>query len=516
MSDLVSAIEWASESQKLFFERGPAPTLASGGFGSSKTFGAILKLLYLADIFPGYRAVIIRRRYNELWKTTLPTLFKLVTPDMYSQGRRNDQLGELVLNNGSRFDFIHLERADISSVLMGLEINAALFDQAEEMLEDTYDILTARLGRWDKAFVPPQLIEDHEKATGQDWPYVNAVGARMAPSYMLLTCNPDIEIHWLWRRFHPDSKEWQEKWRHLGYQMINFDSRDNKFLGQQNLTEMLSKEETWQKRYVRGEWGRPEGVLFDVSPLSILDPTPELLDYITNHCTLHRVMDHGFSAPTCCLWCGVDKEDNTFIYREYYLASDQIREHRANITAMSMGEKYASNLADPAIHAQMPGKQGGRWSVADEFVDCRIYPASTRIWWNKADNNEMASRARLKEYLRVDPDRIHPITREKGAPRLFFLQRTDTYPNGCQFAINETKAARLHKVGTINGKPIFSDERDGKVPDHALDPIRYFLLSRPGKAQPTIPSVSSNTFAGYEKLAKDTKKYRMQIEALYK
>ena len=32
-----------------------------------------------------------------------------------------------------------------------------------------------------------------------------------------------------------------------------------------------------QRRFVRGEWGNPEGRIFTVDPLSYLEPTPELL-----------------------------------------------------------------------------------------------------------------------------------------------------------------------------------------------------------------------------------------------
>lgn len=506
-------IQWANDSQRLGFERGPAPTLLSGGFGSGKTVCAIVKALYLMDMFPGYRVAIIRRRYKELWKTTLATLFKFVTPDMYNKGKRNDQQGELVLNNGSKFDFIHLETADISTVLLGLEINAFIFDQAEEMLEDTYDVLESRLERWDKAIIRPELVEEFEATHGRPWPWRKKDGVTLLPpSYALLTANPDNELHWLYKRFHPDSEEWRTKWRDLGYEMINFDSETNVFLGEQNLRTMLSKDEAFKKRYVKGIWGRPEGVLFEVSPLSIIEPTDDFIRYLVETCSLQRIMDHGYSAPTCCLWAAVDKEGNSFIYREYYNTTDQIREHRENITALSeslrhhgkpLQEHYKINLADPQIFKQMPTKFGGRYTVADEYSDVTIYPKETAIYWKPADNAEHASRLRLKEYLRVDMTRRHPITGEMGSPRLFFLQKTDDYPYGCDEAIKQTKAARLEKVGTINGKPIFSDERDETIPDHALDPVRYHVLGRPALASVTEAPLDPRTFAGYSRLAKE-------------
>jgi hypothetical protein len=43
------------------------------------------------------------------------------------------------------------------------------------------------------------------------------------------------------------------------------------------------------------------------------------------------------------------------------------------------------------------------------------------------------------------PERIHRITWEAGSARLFFVKGTDTYPNGVQHIIPETRAQRRAK-----------------------------------------------------------------------
>lgn len=482
---------------------------------SGKTMVGLLKLLYLMDTFPGYRVCVIRRRITDLKKTTLSTLWKLLPESAYNRGKRNDQEGTLILNNGSRFDFIYLDKPEASIVLRGLEINAFLLDQAEEMREEVFDILMTRLGRWDKAKIPPEMIKSYTD-NGKSWPWTNDAGTILAPSYALLTANPDNELHWLWRRFHPQSKDWRNKWRFRGYKLINFQSTKNRFLGKQNLEEMMSKGEDFVNRYVLGVWGRPEGTLFDIDPQSIIEATPDILNRIKTEFSLFRVLDHGFSAPTCVGWFATDRKGNAIAYREYYHKSDQIRVHRENITALSENETYTNNIADSEIFNKMPTAGGGRFRVADEYADTKLQPVNTALWWGRADKNEMASRSRLKEYLYVDPEHDNPFTGEKGAPRLYFIKKSSEYPHGCDHIINEIKAAKLLKVGTIDGKPIFSDERDPEIADHGLDVTRYFVMSRPSMPAIKNKPSSSKTFDGYSKLAKDARKKEDALRSLYR
>jgi hypothetical protein len=513
-----SPVQELNGPQKEFFAYGPAPTLASGGYGAGKTIISLFKLLVLMDRYPGYRVAVVRRRFGELWKTTLSTLFKLLPPAYYDKrrgGRRNDQDGTLVLSNGSRFDFIYLDKPDSSTVLRGLEINGFLVDQAEEVDEDAFTLLMTRLGRWDKVKIPQAEIDAFEKQ-GKPWPWMNQAGTvKLAPSFPLLTANPDTELHWLWRRFHPDSQDWRDTFRHRGYKLINFPSRDNKFLGQSNLEEMLSQGQDFIKRYVDGVWGSPEGTLFTVPPDCIVEPTEELIERLKSM-SLYRMLDHGFSAPTCCGWFAVDKDDSIYAFREYYQRNDQIREHRAFISALSENETYRASLADPAIWQMMPSKSGGRFSVAMEYSDTRVYDPHTAIWWGRADNNEQASRERLRQYLWLDPKRKHPITGKQGAPRLFFVKKTDSYPDGVYHITNETRSQKLTKVGTVNGKSIFSNDRDETVPDHGYDVLRYMILSRPsipGFLSSSNPS-SPRTFLGYSKFAKDAARRKEALRRL--
>jgi hypothetical protein len=508
-------IEWASDAQREFFEYGPAPVCASGGFGASKSFAACFKALYLSDLYPGNRGVIARSKWTELKDTTMKTFFKICPAEAYSHGgRRSDTAKILQLNNGSEILWLHLDDPEIETVIKGLEINWFFMDQAEEMEEEIFETLLTRLGRWDVTQVPQHLI-DAEESAGRSWPFTDDAGRALPPTYAMLACNPADTMHWVYRRFHPKSEEHYEKkipqldpmtgehtgrwlsYNDMGYRMVTFDSLKNKFLPRQNRAELLNKDESFVRRFVRGEWGITEGTIHVIEPASLLSadmtvdtstgPLP-LLEWIRQNCKLHRFMDHGDSAPTACLWAASDDKGNIFIYREYYQPDRLISHHRERITELSFldsnnpglgPEHYFFNHADPSIFHLTSQKNGGRFSVADEYRDQNLMPRSTALYWQPADNNEMGTRNRINDYLRADKTHVHPFTKLPGAPRLYFVQRSPSYPNGCYYSIRETRAQRRKRIGSDLGRPTFSDDRVEGIPDHAYDCLRYCVASRP-------------------------------------
>ncbi len=491
-------IDWASDKQRELFEYGPYPVCASGGFGSAKTYAFCLKALWLSFLFPCNRGVIARKVFAELQQTTMRTFYKICPPRMYLDGgRRADSEKYLRLNNGSEILFMHLDNAETEAVIRGLEINWCFLDQCEEIDEQLFDLISSRLGRWDRVEVPQWLLDQYA-AEGRNYPWMNPQTRQPGvPTYMMIACNPDVETHWIYRRFHPESEDhWDRRfldesgepysYHDLGYRLWTMDSRENKYLSRQNIDALMQKDESFVRRYVRGEWGIPEGTIHEVNPLSILEPEPDLLDFIRRHCTLHRALDHGDAAPTCCLWSAVDAAGNVYMYREYYKPNELVSTHRLNICKLSGKEKYRSNLADPSIFYTTRQSQQGMRSVADEYGETRQNPRHTAIFWRKACNDELGTRNRINEYLRVDPDRVHPVTGEKGSPRLFFVKRSVKYPEGCFHAIKETRSQRRLQIGSDLGRPIFSDDRNEDIVDHAYDCVRYTIAGRPPVPLPKL------------------------------
>lgn len=476
---------------------------------SGKTWLGCMKALWLSDVFPKNRGAIIRQVGKQLRKTTMATFRKLCPPSAYEQGGRwNEQEGSLILNNKSEIIWLQLDDPASLQIIKGLEINWFFIDQAEENpegMESIYDTLLSRLGRWDQVVVPQWLLQ-REYQAGREWRWKHPVTLKpVPPQYAMLACNPDSELHWLYRRFHPESPEWRDKYQVKGYKMFHMPSTDNKFLTDQNKANLLDQDESFVRRYVRGEWGFPEGAIHDINKASRIefdDPTDaeRFLDWIRNNCGLYRFLDHGDSAPTVCGWAAQDKNGNIFFYREYYQPNKLISYHREAIGALSDGEIYIGNYADPAIFNQTMQKTVAgkmvRSSVADEYRSSEI--GAPVLHWLPADNNELGTRNKISEYLRLDPKGIHAMTKTQGAPRLYFVMRTPAYTQGCFFLSKETGAQRRVQIGTIEGRPVFSDERDPGIVDHGYDVVRY-AIAHFGQTKKHTPQHKRVTGLTYER-----------------
>lgn len=457
----------------------------SGGFNNGKSWVGCFKILTLLLTFANYRVIIARQKYTDLRRTTMQTFLKMC-PSEYIVSH-NEQEGITNLINGSLIYWLHLDNVD-ENTLRGIEPNSILVDQAEEMDEKVFDVLDARLGRWDGVVIPPEILN-----SVPDWPRDLHTNRPLAPSYHLLLCNPDTPFHFIYRKFHPDSPE-----RDPSFFFV--EGEWDATLGSvESYNQALKHDKEWVDKYVRGKWTAGESTIHYIRAASLIDPSEELIARIKEKGNLFRVLDHGDSAPTCCLW--VAAMDGVYIfYREYYVAGKVISYHRSEIAALSEGEEYSNNYADPQIFKKTAQKQGGFWSVADEYMDKDL--DAPELIWQPADNNEFATRNRINELLIPSTKYKHPVTKESPAPGIYFIKRTLDYPGGCYEAIKQTGSQRKKLLGTIDGKSIYSDDRDDAITDHAYDCVRYFVAmhgTHPRAAQKQPPR---NSFAHFNKLLK--------------
>jgi hypothetical protein len=508
--DVNLTFRFSSSTAEDFFNCSKRNQCWNSGYGAGKTYTACQKALALLCKFPGYRIAIGRYSSVELRRTTMQTFFKVCPPELYSEeygGKRVDSLGYCDLFNKSRIYWMHFDQYD-EGALRSLELNSAIIDQAEEIPESVYLTLDSRVGRWDNVEVPPDLL-----VANPNWPMNKFTGKPMAPAYHMILINPpdEGEFHWIWQRFHPESPEHKEKFvdTHAYFQSA---SSENKALPTENLNTMLTRDEEWVKRFVYGEFSKGAGAIHTISPMSILETDPEsqseykidskFIDQMLKKGALSRTMDHGSTSPTCCTWWATYK-GFYFCYREYYIPNQPISVHRQQISELSLDEYYVSNWADPAIFKKQLEKYGGFWTVADEYRDSRL--EAPPLNWLPADNNEFATRNRINELLHVNPDLEHPITGKKGCPKLFFIKRSSSYPSGCLNIIRETSSQKKKLLDTINGRPIYSDERESSISDHAYDTLRYFCASHLQQRAEPKPKAKPNSFVAMQRRIKALK-----------
>jgi len=471
--------------QRGYLEMDGTRICISGGFGNGKSFIAMLKLFIFLVIFPFYRAVVGRQYYKDLKATTMATFFKICPKDFIVSHNETD--GKTVFANGSEILWMHLDSFDEQS-LRGLEINAAVLDQAEEIDEAIFHVLDGRIGRWDQAQVPDEYLESNP-----NWPR-DSFGRPRVKNFFDILCNPDSLQHWIYRRFHPESIERDQTTQYIEA------ATDERSYDPDTFRRMQGKDPEWVKKYMKGEWGASEAQIHFISKDSKIFIDDDLLNEIRRKGALTRVLDHGDSSPTSCLWVAAFKGVYIF-YREYYVPGKVITFHRAEIAQLSEGEEYVSNFADPQIFKKTTQKDGGFWSVADEYVS-REYPVPP-LSFAPADNNEFATRNRINTLLLPSPLFKHPITGESPAPGIYFALPNSANGTGCPKAISETEMQRKELISNDNGKSIYGDDRSESISDHAYDCVRYYVAMHGSFKATPKRKPPKNSFAAFNAILKD-------------
>lgn len=415
-------------------------SLFSGGFGSGKTVALVLKALLLSQIMPGNFGLVGRLTYPELRDTTQKTFFEFCPPDWYAPERGgvwNKTENYIKLYNGSEIIFRHLDAVS-EKELLSLNLGWFGIDQAEEISESVFQVLQSRLRH-------------------------NKVDRR----YGFLICNP-AGHNWLWRRFHPDSKD---KMKSAHY--VESTTYDNK----ENLPEEYIKhmEESYSpemvKRYLHGSWDVFEGqvfVEFD-KKVHVIDPFD-----IPPHWERIVSIDHGLVNPTAVLWGAVDQDGNIFIYDEHYQEGRPVSYHADIIKRRNRNQEISVTIIDPSTGAKTREKDGFPFSVIQEYNDFGVHPVP-------GNNDVQASINRIKEFLKIKENRFHPVTGEQGSPRLFFFKN-------CENTIEEMSKYHWKKTRTLAPRNPLEQTTD--IDDHTVDALRYMIMSRWPSAPRTLDNKS--------------------------
>jgi PBSX family phage terminase large subunit len=399
----------------------------SGGFGNGKTTAGCLKGIALSQ-FPGNFGLVGRLTYPELRDTTRRSFFEMCPPEYYDKAnggewRRSEN--HLILSNGSEVIFRHLDTI-AEKELLSLNLGWFYIDQAEEINESLFLILQSRLR-------------------------LNTVPRR----YGFVTCNPEPG-NWIYDRFAKPAQEGRLAKDHF---YVTATTKENPHLPPDYVPTLLaSYPEELIKRYIEGKWEVFEGQIypeFDQS-IHVIKPfdIPKGWERII-------AIDHGLMNPTCALWGAIDYDNNLYIYDEYY-EPGIVSKHAEIILNKSIGQEISMWLIDPSTANKTREKEGMPWSIMEEYEDYGIYAIP-------ANNQMLAGINRVKEFLKLDPRRINPQTHEAHSPRLFIMAN-------CTSTIWEFPQYQWKKMKNITNRN--EPERPRDFNDHAMDALRYLILSR--------------------------------------
>ena len=399
----------------------------SGGCGSGKTVAGCLRALLLSQ-YPGNVGLVGRLTYPELRDTTRKAFFDICPPEYYDEahgGQWKPSENYLRLVNGSEIIFRHLDNVS-EKELLSLNLGWFFIDQAEEVGEQVFRILQSRLR-------------------------LNTVPNR----YGFIICNPEPG-NWIDNMFRKPVLENKDNPDH---HFIESASTDNPYLPPDYIpTLRQTYPEEMVKRFVEGRWDVMENQIFSeydynvhvVAPFEI----PKGWERIV-------AVDHGMVNPTAALWAALDFDGNVYIYDEYY-SPGIVSEHAKVILNKSEGQEISLWLIDPSTTAKTREKDGGMWSVIEEYEDYGLY-------FTPANNEKLAGINRVKEFLKPQKNRRHPITKEIPSPRLFIFKN-------CIDLIAEMPQYQWRRLRGLQSRNALEQPRDFN--DHAVDALRYIIMSR--------------------------------------
>lgn len=193
-----------------------------GGMGGSKSYLGAIIFLQLALQFPNSRYAVIRKNMSVLKRTTYLT-FQKVANDLhipYTENRQDMywQVGD------SRIYFLEADDSKDQDFnkLRGLELTAAMIDEANEVAEKAFNILKMRIGR--------------ENRNGE-------------LAFLYLTTNPDQ--NWVKETFYDPYKEGSIE---APYYYLQALAKDNPFNQPEYIEALEHLPENEYNRFVLGDW----------------------------------------------------------------------------------------------------------------------------------------------------------------------------------------------------------------------------------------------------------------------
>lgn len=132
-----------------------------GAIRGGKTFVSLASLAVNAKTFGGYRSHVIRADFPALQGTSIPSMQKIIG-NSSSWGWNRDRANYFLYNKKSDGKIFFRGENKISDPelndFLGMETNAILFEQIEEISQKTWDIGMSRIGSWYIDPMPKPII----------------------------------------------------------------------------------------------------------------------------------------------------------------------------------------------------------------------------------------------------------------------------------------------------------------------------------------------------------------------
>lgn len=431
-----------TEKQKEFFLADARYIAYGGARGGGKSWAMRRKFVLLALGYSGLRLLLLRRTFPQLNENHIRTLYEELVPRGIAKYNKEERV--FTFPTGSIIKMGYCDSEEDAYQYQGQEYEVVGFEEATQFTEFQmrYILTCNRTVRTD--FSPRAYFTCNPGGVGHDY-----IKRLFIDRIYDLSCeNPD------------------------DYLFIQALVDDNPYLmeADPSYVRMLdSLPEDLRRAYREGDWNVIDGQYFKEyrHPLHVIepfDPPP--------HWKRFRAMDWGYNDPCAVLWFACDEDGHVYVYREYYKRETPASDLAHIIRGMSEGERIGYTVASPDIW-QDRGivKDALRGSTISEIL------LKNGLSVIKADNSRINGWQRVRDYLGLAPD---------GIPYLRIMR-------------NCTNLIRTLPLATYN--PIGHGDREdvsAKCEDHALEALRYGLMSRPPLTKRVVPPESGKTTRGID------------------
>ena len=276
------------------------------------------------------------------------------------------------------------------------------------------------------------------------------------------TMTPVEGMTWIYDTIYLPGKEGNDI-----IEVIEVDMTENPYLNEAEVQEFLvglSKDE--REARVHGKFVQLGGLIYkefdrEVHVIETFKPSLEWL-WVAS-------LDHGLNNPTAWLWHAVNPDGRVFTFFEHYESGQTVDYHarRVHEVNTSLGRAPDFYIGDPSIRNRDPITGT---SILEEYIKHGV-PVTL------ANNDVVAGVNRVAQYLKPAAD---------GQPNLVIT-------NNCENLIREMGRYRWK---TYANKKIQNQnnarEEAHKKDDHAVDSLRYFIMSR--------PDLKAGHYEGYDKV----------------
>lgn len=438
--------------QKVLDPKGPQYVAYYGGFGSGKSVVLCTAIITQAVLYGGEYS-IHRHFMPELRRTTMKTFLDMCPKELVLEVRVAD--AEVHLKSTKGKAIIYFIGLDEPGKIDSMNLSGFAIDEASQTTEEALLKLQGRLR--------------------------NPKGLRKG----LLVGNPKGRDH-VYRHF-VSKLSVKPEMRHK-YEMIVAPSTENVHLPDGYIEGMLgsySKERI--QRDIMGSFDSFEGMIYNefdrsvhvVKPYDIPEGWTRLIG-----------QDDGYTNAAASIFGAVDENGDIVIYDEVYVRETVVQDLcKKHINPKIGSQKISGMYIDPSAKAKRNQAGGIAYSNFSVYLD-NLPPKVPLIC---ANNDVSTGIDRVKTFLKVNP--------KTKKPRLTIF---DTCTNLLE-EIGEYRWAELssNQEGQKNQK-----EEPRKYNDHAMDALRYLVMSRPdpSKTKDTskaeFPSLSAAIKKDFEELRK--------------